>query len=178
MATIIKNRQLREDSWQLLEAAADGRMPAIPPESDVIVPLALWTGERAALLARQGRVGVWLHGSEDPDLIAADLAHLPLVAIHFQKQVDGRGYSTARLLRERHGYRGELRAIGDVQRDQLLLLARCGFDAFALKQGADLQGALSAFSEFSETYQASVDSPVPLFRRRAITAESVDAPER
>lgn len=174
MATIIKNRQLRDDSWQLLEATADGRVPAIPLEGDVIVPLALWTAGREALLARQGRVGVWLQGSEDPELIAADLAHLPLVAIHFPKLVDGRGYSTARVLRERHGYRGELRAIGDVQRDQLLFLARCGFDAFALKPGADLQAALSAFSEFSETYQASVDSPLPLFRRRAIAAESAE----
>ena len=178
MATIIKNRQLREDNWQLLEGPLDGRSSAIPPEGDMIVPLALWTGEREALLARKARVGVWLQGSEDPERIVADLPRLPLVAIHFPKQVDGRGYSTARLLRERHGYRGELRAIGDVQRDQLLFLARCGFDAFALKQGADLQAALSAFSEFSETYQASVDSPLPLFRRRAITAESADAPER
>lgn len=178
MATIIKNRQLREDNWQLLEGPLDGRSSAIPPEGDMIVPLALWTGEREALLARKARVGVWLQGSEDPERIVADLPRLPLVAIHFPKQVDGRGYSTARLLRERHGYRGELRAIGDVQRDQLLFLARCGFDAFALKQGADLQAALSAFSEFSETYQASVDSPLPLFRRRAITAERADAPER
>ncbi|MGQ0522209.1 MAG: DUF934 domain-containing protein [Betaproteobacteria bacterium] len=174
MATIIKNRQLREDSWQLLEAPAGGRMPAIPLEGDVIVPLELWMGEREALLARKARVGVWLQGSEDPERIAADLAHLPLVAIHFPKLVDGRGYSIARLLRERHGYRGELRAIGDVQRDQLLFLSRCGFDAFALKQGADPQAALSAFAEFSETYQASADSALPLFRRRATAAESAE----
>ena len=80
--------------------------------------------------------------------------------------VDGRGYTLARLLRERHGYRGELRAIGDVLRDQLYYLSRCGFDAFAMRADQVPQQALSAFDEFSEAYQASVERPEPLFRRR------------
>lgn len=174
MAAIIKNRQWTRDTWKLLEQTADGAPASgeqgsrlrIPSEDDVIVPLAIWERERDTLSAREGRVGVWLQGGDDPERIVADLARLPLVAINFPKLVDGRGYSTARLLRERYGYRGELRAIGEVQRDQLLFLARCGFDAFALKEGTDPQAALKAFSDFSEAYQSSVDTRVPLFRRR------------
>jgi uncharacterized protein (DUF934 family) len=131
----------------------------------VIVPFTLWRTQREALLAHDGRTGVWLEPSEDP----ADLAALPplppLIAVRFPLFNDGRGYSTARLLRERYGFRGELRAIGDVLRDQLFELARCGFDAFALRADQDAQAALAAFGDFSEAYQAAVDRG-PLFARR------------
>ena len=80
---------------------------------------------------------------------------------------DGRGYSTARLLRERYGYQGEIRAIGDVLQDQLFLMARCGFDAFALRADKSIEKALAAFETFKAPYQAAVDQPQPLFRRRA-----------
>ena len=86
----------------------------------------------------------------------------------FPKVADGRGYSTARLLRARHGFRGELRAIGEVLRDQLPLMERCGFDAYALRADQDANDALLAFNDFSEAYQASVTQPVPLFRRRTL----------
>lgn len=88
----------------------------------------------------------------------------------FPQFTDGRGYSTARLLRERYGWWGELRAIGDVQRDQLFYLSRVGFDAFELNDGIDLQSALSAFADFSEAYQTSVERLLPLFRRRSAEA--------
>ncbi len=166
MATIIKMRELVQDNWRLLEVAADGALPAVPAEGDVIVPFALWQSRRQQLRAHPGRLGVWLDSGQGPEALAEDLAVFALIAIHFPKFTDGRGYSTARLLRDRYGYRGELRAIGDVQRDQLLYLARCGFDAFALKEGQDGQAALSAFSDFSEAYQNSVERPQPLFRRR------------
>jgi uncharacterized protein (DUF934 family) len=166
METLIKIRNVVRDSWQLLEPGADGALPAIPPEGDVIVPLALWQRERASLLARGGRLGVRLDSSEGPEALAGDLGHFDVIAVNFPKFTDGRGYSTARLLRDRYGYRGEIRAVGDVQRDQLLYLSRCGFDAFALKERRDPQAALAAFSDFSEAYQASVERPLPLFRRR------------
>jgi uncharacterized protein (DUF934 family) len=169
MATLIKIRQLVQDNWQLLEAAADGALPAVP-QGDVIVPLALWQRERARLLARSGRLGVRLEASDGPEALAEDLGHFDVIAVHFPKFTDGRGYSTARLLRERYGYEGEIRAIGDVQRDQLLYLSRCGFDAFAVKERRDPQAALDAFSDFSEAYQASVERPLPLFRRRVANA--------
>lgn len=170
MAQLIKNRHPAVDPWQLLEPAADGRQPAIPPNGDVIVPLVTWLEQRDALLSRSGRLGVWLDSNEEPALIADDLRHFGVVAVNFPQFTDGRGYSIARLLRERYQWRGELRAIGDVQRDQLFYLARCGFDAFALRDSGDAQSALSAFGDFSEAYQASVERAQPLFRRRALAS--------
>jgi len=87
--------------------------------------------------------------------------------VRFPKYADGRGYSIGRLLRERHGYRGELRAVGEVARDHLQLLAQCGFDAFELRAGEDVEEALGAFEDLSESYQATAAQPLPLFRRRA-----------
>ena len=167
MASVIKHRELVADNWQLLKRGADGTSPQIPLAGDIIVPLGLWLEHRDVLLFRAGRLGVWLDAGEDPAQVAADLSHFALVAVHFPQATDGRGYSTARLLRERYGWRGELRAIGDVLRDQLFYLARCGFDAWALRADQDAAAALAAFDDFSEAYQASVERPLPLFRRRA-----------
>ncbi len=167
MASIIKHRQAAPDSWQLLKPSADGAAPQISLRGDVIAPLALWLEQPDALLFRLGRLGVWLDSHEDPALIADDLRHFAVVAVNFPQATDGRGYSIARLLRERYGWRGELRAVGDVLRDQLFYLARCGFDAYALRPDQDLAAALAAFNDFSEAYQASVERPLPLFRRRA-----------
>ena len=166
MATIIRNRQIVADSWQLLEPAAKGSPSAVPPAGDVIVPLALWLEQRAALSSRAGRLGVWLDGPEEPAAIAGDFDRFALIAVNFTAFGDGRGYSTARLLRERYGWRGELRAIGEVVRDHLFFMAGCGFDAFMLREDQDPEEALSAFSDFSDAYQASATRPLPLFRRR------------
>ncbi|MEK7435655.1 MAG: DUF934 domain-containing protein [Pseudomonadota bacterium] len=170
MQRLIKHRIVIQDSWQLLEQNAPG---ALPFSGDVIVPLDLWAKERDALSFRLGRVGVWLEADADPAAIAPDLAHFHLIAIRLARFTDGRGYSLARLLRERYGYRRELRAIGDVQRDQLFYLSRCGFDAFALRADQDPDKALHAFDDFGETYQASVERPYPLFRRRLDSAPPV-----
>lgn len=177
MATLIKNANIASDSWQRLELSGDSDLPLIPETGDILVPLALWQAAAAALLARgAGRVGIWLAPDEDPAQITDSLDAFDLIAVHFPQFTDGRGYSTARLLRERYGWKGELRATGDVQRDQLFYLARCGFDAFELNEGIDVpqedllrsaQAALSAFGDFSEAYQTSVERPLPLFRRRA-----------
>ncbi|HSQ03676.1 MAG TPA: DUF934 domain-containing protein [Burkholderiales bacterium] len=166
MAHLIKNRSVTNDSWQLLRFAGDGSEPAIPASGDVIVPCRQWLAHRQSLLARPSRLGVWLAGDDDPVTIADDLRLFALVAVDFAKFNDGRGYSIGRLLRERYAWRGELRAVGDVHRDQLFYLARCGFDAFALPEEENPEEALSAFADFTEAYQTSVDRPVPLFRRR------------
>ena len=110
---------------------------------------------------------VALQPEDDPRTIADKLPGLKVVAVNFPKYADGRGYSIGRLLRERYGYQGELRAIGVVGRDHLRLLAQCGFDAFQLREGEDPQEALAGLDDFSEAYQASAAQPVPLFRRRA-----------
>lgn len=128
------------------------------------MPLALWTGRRAALIAR-GEAGVWLSPADDPGALADDVHRLPVIAIDFPQFTDGRGYSHARTLRECYRYAGELRAIGDIQRDQLYYLAQCGFDAFSLPDARDADDALHAFDDFSDGYQATV-TRAPWFRRR------------
>ena len=177
MATLIRHRRLASDSWRLLDDAApwlavgeDGFVPDFPAEGGLIVPLALWRLRREELLDRRGPVGVRLAAEESAETIGADLEQLALVAVHFPKFSDGRGLSTARLLRERYGYEGEVRAIGDVLRDQLPFLERCGFDAFALRDDQDPQAALAAFAELSDAYQGTVAEPRPLFRRRLAAA--------
>ena len=166
MARIIRDRRIVEDDWQ---HAADG---APLPDGKVIVSLERWRGERDALLAR-GRVGLAIPGTLEVGEIAADLPHLPLVAVQFGfikpkpeggRSYDGRAYTQARLLRERHGYRGEIRATGDVQRDMLFYMHRSGVNAFEVK---DPEDALRAFGDFSFGYQGAADDPTPIFRRRA-----------
>ncbi len=167
MPKIIKHGQIVDDNWQVLKLA-EGETPESVnlANENLIVPLPVWQARREEILQRGAPFGVWLDSHEGPESIQADLPHFTLVAVNFPKFADGRGYSTARLLRERYGYRGELRAIGDVLQDQLFYLKRCGFDAFAVRADKDIQSALVGLNDFSETYQAAVDQPQPLFRRR------------
>lgn len=172
MATIIKDKSVVADPWLRLEPGPDGALPQVPRAGDVIVPLALWQSQREALLARPGRLGVWLKSDDEPGAIADDLRLFGVVAVDFPKFGDGRGYSSARLLRERYGWKGELRATGDIFRDQLFYLSSCGFNSFVLREGEDPQEALAWFGTFSESYTASVERPLPLFRRRAASGEA------
>jgi len=128
-----------------------------------VLPWPRWQREAAA---DPLCVGAWVEGDQEPEPLLPELERTPLLAIRFGAMNDGRGLSLAVLLRTRHGYRGELRAVGDIHRDQLCYLSRVGFDAFLLREGEDADGALAALGGFSEAYQASVDRPQPLFRRR------------
>lgn len=167
MTRIIKNGRIVDDAWTILKLA-EGETPesAALPEQNAIVPLPVWQARKDELVSRGQPVGVWLDSHEGPEAIAADLQHFTLIAVNFPKFADGRGFSTARLLRERYGYTGELRAIGDVLQDQLYFMKRCGFDAYAVRADKDIEAALAGFRDFSESYQAAVDQPQPLFRRR------------
>ena len=169
MATLIKDGRIENDSWRLLSAELEVRLLDASATPDLIVPLVLWQRRREDLLSRGGRLGLKLAPEEGPEGVARDLMHFALVAVEFPVFTDGRGYSTARLLRERYGYTGELRAIGDIGRDQLFYLSRCGFNAFALEPGGEAAEALDSLKDFSEGYQASVERPLPLFRRRFIS---------
>ena len=164
---IILDRRIARDSWQLVTEGA-----GLPLPGDAIVPLAIWRESRAHLAARAGRTGVWRRPDDEPADLAGDIARLPLVAVQFPQFTDGRGYSTARLLRERYGFAGELRAIGEVLRDQLFYLERVGFNAFDLKEGKSLEDALLAFGDFSDAYQSSVKRPLPHYRRRPAGADA------
>lgn len=174
---IILNQKIAPDSWQLVsESEALPELLRTAGDRNLIVPLAFWLTHHATLADRPGKTGVWLKGEDDPARLQPggatlelplDLSFdLPLVAVEFAQFVDGRGYSIGRLLRERFGFTGELRAIGDVLRDQLLALTRCGFNAFELKEGKSLEDALHAFDDFSDAYQNTVGQPVPYYRRR------------
>jgi uncharacterized protein (DUF934 family) len=107
-----------------------------------------------------------LEPTDDPAAVAARLSGAARVEVNFPKFGDGRGFSIARLLRDRYGYKGELRAVGQVARDHLHYMEQCGFDAFLLREGEDVDEALAAFDDFTEHYQGTVAQPVPLFRRR------------
>jgi uncharacterized protein (DUF934 family) len=107
-----------------------------------------------------------LEPTDDPASIAERLDRAARVEVNFPKFGDGRGYSIARLLRERYGYKGELRAVGEVARDHLCYMENSGFDAFLLREGEDPEEALRGFEDFSEAYQTTVTRPIPLFRRR------------
>ena len=164
MPRLSKEMQIVEDAYMVFRG--DGLPEGVP----VIVPLSTWQASRDALRATAD-VGVWLEPGDDPLALAGDVASLPVIAIDFPSFTDGRGYSSARLLRERLGYRGELRAIGDVQRDQLYYLSQVGFDAFALREDLDVEAALANLRDFSDGYQAT-HARTPWFHRRNATEAS------
>ena len=155
--------ETRSDDWTLLPRDVNA---AELPAGDLILPFRVWVEARTELLARGSRAGVWLASDEQAEDLEPFLAELAIIAIDFPVFSDGRGYSNARILRERLGYDGELRAVGDVLRDQLFLMRRCGFDSFALRSDRDAAQAVSALADFRHAYQqATIDPGVPLVRR-------------
>lgn len=129
----------------------------IPEHGPVIVSLAVWLANAAALADRDEPVGVLLHSDEHPDAIADDAAKLQLIALDFPTFRDGRAYSYARLLRDRFGFAGELRAVGDVALEQLHYLERVGFNAFEIVSEDPLADFATADRDFSVWYQPSGD---------------------
>ncbi|WP_136246688.1 DUF934 domain-containing protein [Halomonas borealis] len=163
---LIADRRIVTDEWVLCETA-DSR----PEGRPTLLPLADWQA------SDKGRDSApWLPSDTEMTAeLARELEAAPLVAIDFPKFTDGRGYSIARLLRERHGYSGQVRAIGDVLIDQLFYLSRCGFDAFSLREDQVIEDALNALNTFSRSYQPGTDEAEPLFRRRLREARERNA---
>ena len=167
MREIIKDKQVVQDDWTILrlqegETAENVGIPA----GKVIVPLKVWQSQRALIGARSD-LGVWLASDERPEDLQDDVGALPVIAVDFPKFADGRGYSIAYNLRARLDYKGELRAIGDVLRDQLFYMQRVGFNAFATRPDRNIHDALKGLTDFSDSYQTSWDQKNPLFRRVA-----------
>ena len=159
---LIKDGNLVTDSFVDASAAT-----AIPVAGPVIVSVAQWQSERAALLARGTLLGIRMHSDQSPELIAADLPHFALVALEFPKFRDGRAYSYARLLRERYAFKGELRAVGDVLLEQLFFMLRTGFNAFELQSADPLGQYRTALADFSVWYQPTGDGrPTAMQLRR------------
>jgi uncharacterized protein (DUF934 family) len=165
MRNIIKNKSVVADDWTVLRLTEEQAPDAVVvPAGKVVVPLTVWQAQRVTLEGR-AELGVWIASSERPEELKDDLARFALIAVDFPKFADGRGYSIAYNLRARLGYTGELRAIGDVLRDQLFYMQRVGFDAFAVREDKNIHDALKGLTDFSEVYQTSWDQKSPLFRR-------------
>ena len=162
MPKIIKDSQVVNDDWLIVEATETG----IPEGVSLLLPFTLWQ-THSNTLAHRKDIGVWFDSEEMPTAEDANaLNALPLIAIRFPVFTDGRGFSIARLLRERFHYTGELRAFGYVLRDQLCYMKRCGFNSFVLQEHANIEAAAESLRDFTEFYQTSVDQPIPLFRRQ------------
>lgn len=162
---LIKNHSIISDDWTLLRLGTDESASQIAvANGKVIVPLKVWETQQTTLRER-AHLGVWLASDETLQTLAGNLEHFAVIAIDFPVFTDGRGYSLAYQLRARLGYRGELRAIGDVLRDQLFYLQRVGFDAFSPRPDRNIYDAIKGLSDFSERYQTSWDEPLPLSRR-------------
>ncbi|MBV8666319.1 MAG: DUF934 domain-containing protein [Burkholderiaceae bacterium] len=165
MREIIKDRQVVQDDWTVLHLTEDDKPGEVAVGPKTIVPLSVWQMQRNNALAGRSDVGVWLASDERPEALKDDVNRLPVIAVDFPKFADGRGYSIAYNLRARFGYEGELRAIGDVLRDQLFYMQRVGFNAFATRPDRNIHDALKGLTDFSEAYQTSWDRKSPLFRR-------------
>ena len=144
----------------------------IPTTGKIIVPLSVFIARKTELQARinQGEIGVWIDTHELLESLVEnqqDLNALPIIAIHVERFADGRIFSLGALLRTRHGYKNELRAIGDVLRDQLFFLKRSGFNSYLIRADRDAKEALAGLYDFTQPYQGAVDEPQPLFMRYA-----------
>ena len=156
---ILRGREWVSDEWRYIDEDPTGSSLAL------IFPLARWQAERDQWWSWAGRLGVRIGPADKIGVLASDLKRLALVAVEFPNAGDGRGYSHARLLRERYRFTGEIRAVGYVKRDQLFFQARCGFDAFELSAGEKPDEVLNAFKDFDTAYQTLPDHSLHLKRR-------------
>ena len=173
---IIKGLEIVSDDWSVLRLDEGQTADHVEvPDGKIIVPLSVWTAQKESL-SRRAAIGVWIASDERPEVLKGELDKFAVVAVDFPKFPDGRGYSIAYNLRMRLNYTGELRAIGDVLRDQLFAMKRVGFDAYATRADRSIVDALKGLTVFSEVYQTSVDQKQPLFRRheRDVRADTAD----
>lgn len=158
---LVKDNAVVEDTWIRLESVS-GPLP----DGDIIIPFSYWREHPDEFTGREGRLGVCLNGDDEPEELVAKLKQFDLVALDFPVFKDGRCYSHARLLRERYGYEGELRAVGEVLRDQLFFMKRCGINSFQIADDRDVDDVLKGFSDFSVTYQTAADGAQPVYKQR------------
>jgi uncharacterized protein (DUF934 family) len=160
---ILRNSELVEDDWTVVE---DGRANIETGDGKVIVTLARWRAERDTLLAVHVAVGVLLPNTADIEAVYPELDGRPLIVLQFPTFTDGRALSQAVVLRKRLGFRGELRAVGDVIRDLVFWLGRCGFDSIVPRKDQNLEECREALEELTAAYQAAADEHMPVWVRR------------
>ena len=166
--TILRRGELVEDHWTVIE---DGRTEAERTQIEagggkVIVTLARWRAERQALLAAHAAVGVLIPNTADIEAVFPEVADRALIVLQFPTFTDGRALSQAVVLRKRLGFKGELRAVGDVIRDLVFWLGRCGFDSIVPRKDQKLEDCRVALREFTVAYQAAADEHTPVWIRR------------
>ncbi|ABC22730.1 DUF934 domain-containing protein [Rhodospirillum rubrum] len=153
-------------------------LAALPDDGKALVPLSRWKGERAELIANGFAGGVWLESGEGPEdwgpTLVADLAVLPVIGLRFPRFTDGRGYSVARLLRDRFGYRHELRALGGIGLDQVTLLARCGIDAVESEVPLAPLAVSAVLDRLRHVYQHASDGRSALWAARAAASAQAE----
>ena len=176
MREIIKDKTIVQDDWTVLRLAEGETPDAVEvPAGKQIIPLQVWLIQREELslrLKQSHDLAIWFGSAEQAKDLGVDAALFALLAVDFPKFSDGRGYSIAYNIRSRLGYTGEVRAIGDVLRDQLFYMQRVGFNAFATREDRSIQDAIKGLTDFSEMYQTSWDEKNPLFRRAERTGIS------
>jgi len=155
---VIINHQIKDIDWEISDQ--------IRPEGNLIFPYEFYSENKDFLLSRSGKTGVILNGEVPVENIESDLDKLDLIALDFPNYVDGRCFSHARLLREAFQYQGDILAIGDILRDQVAHLERCGVNLIKFTDHRNIEDALKAFSEFSTPYQPAVDNSKPVWQLR------------
>lgn len=165
---LIRNRRLAQDAWR--PEPSDG---ALPEDGDLIVSLATWEAQAPALIARRGRLGLELGGDDALERAVDALPHVALIALHFRAFNDGRGFTQASLLRRRYGFRGELRATGELLPDQMRELERCGFDSVEFADTARVDAALASYHDIDVVLQPARDGEL-VFRRRLPASAAPD----
>ena len=158
----ILDDQIIENNWVTLPEGFSGDLP----EGKKLVPFSYWQSHPE--LAVDDNTGLWLTPDADVESLGDSAQQFPVIAIQFPTFMDGRGFSLGSILRSRYGFEGELRAIGNVIRDQLFFLKRCGFNAFELREGTELDKAVASLKDFDEVYQSSIDVQSPLFKRHSL----------
>lgn len=164
---LLKSGQIIEDTWLDVSDKQD-----IPEQGDIIVSLERWLSNTDALRSRQSKLGLRLKNDQSPAQVAEDLDAFGLIALEFPKYTDGRAYSAARLLRDRYGFSGEIRATGDVLIDQFGMMQRCGFNTFEIAGAVDTQAWRQASESISEHYQPAADGVAAIWAKRHNLAKS------
>lgn len=158
---ITKAGETVADPWVLLEGEAAGG-----GDAPLMVTLEHWRSHREALMGHNGPLGLMLADDESPALVAEELERFALIALDFPAFKNGRAYSSARLLRQRYGFTGEIRAVGDVLRDQIAFMIRCGFDSFAVADDFPLEAWAEITGEMTHVYQSAADDRINIIDRR------------
>ena len=168
--TLIKDGAVSDDEWA--DVSQDESADAVVHDGPLIVSLDQWKQSRSLLVRRNPPLGIRLRSDQPPERIADDLERFDVVVLEFPKLQDGRAFSYARLLRERYGYKGEIRAVGDVFQDQIYFMQRCGFTSYVLPEGRSPEGAIGALKSYSVAYQPAADDTLAAMQQRLFKRKS------